>query len=151
MKQKNFLPAFFIIAAVTLLLDQLTKWWALNLESAIIISPQFSLFTTFNTGVSFGMLKSAPWIPTFAALLVVVLIPIFYKRIPAAWAWQISIALIWAGATGNLLDRFNHGAVVDFIALSFWPSFNIADTAITIGGLLAITQTYRDDKGSKKR
>ncbi|HLC84815.1 MAG TPA: signal peptidase II [Candidatus Nanoarchaeia archaeon] len=135
---RYFLPTFTIISVVTLLLDQVTKYLSRSLSNDILLTSFLSIAHTTNTGISFGLLKSLPWLPTIVATLVVVGIPIIYQRIPKTWPLQAGSALIFAGAFGNLIDRVMLGAVTDFIAFSFWPTFNIADAAIVIGGALVI-------------
>jgi len=151
MKKKSFLTWFVTIVVAIILLDQITKYLAQTyLDAVILLTPFLSLAYTTNTGISFGLLQSVPWLPAMVAILVIVFVPIYYKKIPKNWPVQISIALIYAGAAGNLLDRINYGFVVDFIAFSFWPTFNVADASITIGGIMIITYSYLSERKTKK-
>ena len=63
---------------------------------------------------------------------------------------RVALGLVVGGALGNLSDRVlrsNHGAVVDFIALHFWPTFNVADSCIVVGGILAALLLWRGGAG----
>jgi len=141
---------FWSIISGVIILDQLTKYLVnLFLDKELILTSFFSLFLTKNTGISFGMLQGVPWLPTIIAILVVVLTPIFYSKLPKHWPLQIGIALVVGGAAGNLIDRILFGAVMDFIAFSFWPAFNIADTAIVCGGFTVLIANYFDEKKRK--
>ena len=68
-------------------------------------------------------------------LLIIGIIIYYYDKIPKNKYAEISAALILGGAVGNLIDRVLRGHVIDFIDLRIWPSFNIADTAISIGAI----------------
>lgn len=137
------------VAVVVIVLDQLTKTWALRaladgpIES--IGSLQFQLL--YNTGAAFSMGSGkglGPWVSVLAIVVVVGLSLGYTSRFRLG---AISAGLIAGGAIGNLIDRafrgdagFLHGAVVDFIDLQWWPVFNIADACIVVGaGLLVLT------------
>jgi len=141
--EKRFLIGFSIITLTVFVLDQFTKAWARSLNYDLLITPWFSLAYTTNTGISFGMLQDFPLLPTLVAIGVIGLIIFKYRDLPKDWLLQVSVALILAGAAGNLMDRFLYSAVTDFIAFSFWPSFNIADSAVVIGGLLFLLNEYK--------
>ena len=92
-----------------------------------------------NRGIAFGLLQGQTVLVSLAAIIVVVVSVRRYRqmrRVPAAVA--LSVGLIVGGAIGNLLDRVRLGYVVDFISVSIWPNFNIADAAITLGVLLMV-------------
>jgi signal peptidase II len=142
------LPRALALAAVVILLDQLTKWLILTVVMApprvIEVTGFFNIVLAFNRGVSFGLLASdyswKPYLLAGLALAVVGLL-LHWLRGQRGWAATVSVGLIVGGAVGNILDRFVHGAVVDFldfhVAGWHWPAFNVADTAIVCGvGLL---------------
>jgi len=142
---------FAAITAAIIVLDQLTKYVVIQRfrlhENVRIIPGFFDLTYVRNPGAAFGFLAGAPgvWRSIFfitvsiAALAVIlVLVRQAHDRLPL-----IAFALIGGGAVGNLIDRVRFGEVVDFIDWYYrtyhWPTFNIADSAISIGvGLLAI-------------
>jgi signal peptidase II len=141
------------VAAGVLIVDQLTKWWALNeLENGNIIelvgSLQLNLY--FNTGVAFSLGSDGglgPWISLLAIVVVVAVSFGATSRFPLG---AVASGLISGGAVGNLLDRafrgddgFLHGAVIDFIDLQWWPVFNVADAAIVVGAILLVIASFR--------
>lgn len=134
-------------------MDQLTKWWALAaLDGARNIDVVWTLRLrlVFNRGAAFGLgSRFAPLIAILAVVVVVVLL-----REGGALrgrAARLSLGLVLGGAIGNLSDRlfregggFLGGAVVDFIDLQWWPVFNVADMAITVGAALLAFAAWRD-------
>lgn len=153
MKDDN-LPWFLTVVTSIVAIDRLTKIVAINYlqgKQSIALLPFLHLTYTTNTGISFGLLKGFPWIPFTVGVGVAAAIAWYYRRIPAQWIPQNCAALIMAGAIGNVWDRMVYGTVIDFIDLRVWPVFNIADSAITIGGLLAAYWVFIGEKRSKKR
>lgn len=138
-----------VIAALTVALDQLSKWAALEVldlpGGAIQVTPFFNLVMVWNRGVSFGMFNSAgalaPWFLAGLALAVVVGLVIWLQRADQVLT-GLGLGLIIGGALGNVIDRVRFGAVVDFLdfhALGYhWPAFNLADSAICVGALLLL-------------
>lgn len=141
---------FGLLAAIVftvVILDQLTKWQvtsAMRLHESIpIISDLFSLTYIRNSGAAFGILAGshAGFRLVFFGLtsvLALALLGTIYMRLsPADWIGQVSVASIFGGAVGNLIDRIRFGEVIDFLDFSFlghhWPAFNVADAAITVG------------------
>ena len=139
------------ITAAVIALDQLTKQLVVRSfklhESVPVIPGFFDLTYVRNPGAAFGFLAGAQgmWRSIFfitvsmvALAVILALVRQSRERLPL-----IALALIGGGAVGNLVDRVRFGEVVDFIDWYYrtyhWPTFNIADSAITIGvGLLAI-------------
>jgi signal peptidase II len=133
------------VAAGVVLVDQLTKWWALSRLSGgpihVIWTLDFEL--TRNRGSSFSLLQGTT---DFLVPVVVVATAVL-----GVLAWRSSstgravlYGLILGGAVGNLADRlFRGGAVVDFVALHFWPTFNVADACIVVGCALLIVSVLR--------
>ena len=143
-----------IAAVVIILLDQFTKWWILT---SVMTPPQripitgfFDLVLVFNRGVSFGIFGGAPSWAT-AALIVFALL---LSAALCIWMWRAdsvllgtALGFVVGGAIGNVIDRFLHGAVVDFldfhVAGYHWPAFNVADSAITIGVAFLIIDSLK--------
>jgi len=126
-----------LAAALVVGLDQLTK--ALVVGSVEVgerreVLPFLDLVHVENDGVAFGFLgESSQGIVlavTFAALALVVGWFAFNRDRPLAW---LAVGLLAGGALGNLIDRLARNGVVDFIDFPAWPSFNVADIAITLG------------------
>ena len=141
-RRTNFL-ILAVIAAVWLGLDQLTKQWALSALSDgpnHVIGP-LSFRLVFNSGSAFGInALSGLWLGLLAIIVVGFLL--FYSRNLPGKAMTVLLGLVIGGALGNLADRifragdgFMSGRVVDFIDLSRWPVFNLADSGIVIGAI----------------
>ncbi len=125
---------FFSLTFFIVLLDQLTKYLVLKLQPNLDLK-LFTLHLIKNTGAGFGLLKNQTYLLTIVSILVAIFIIYYYKKIPKQKLPQISAALFLAGTFGNLIDRLTRKFVVDFIDFSFWPAFNLADAAITIGAI----------------
>jgi signal peptidase II len=132
-------------------LDQLTKAWVVaSLSDAPleIIGTTVEFRVSRNTGGAFSLFQGfTPILAVLAIIVAVVLVRVLHRtRDPVI---LIALALILAGAVGNLLDRvfrspgFLRGAVVDFVRVGSFPSFNVADSAITIGALLLVVWGWR--------
>lgn len=136
------------IAAVVIVVDQLTKHWALNaLENGRIVDVVGSLRLNlaFNRGMAFSQGDGiGPLIPVIAITVVAALL-MAVGRSSSRW-FTLGVGLIIGGSLSNVGDRLFRnegrlrGAVVDFIDLQWWPVFNVADVGIVVGaGLLLIT------------
>jgi len=99
-----------------------------------------------NTGAAFGLLTNQSLLLTFVAFFAIGLIIYYYRKAPdGAWPLRAALGLQLGGAVGNLIDRLRQGYVTDFIDLRFWPVFNLADSAITVGAvLLAVSLLWPD-------
>jgi signal peptidase II len=139
------------ISAVVLVLDQLTKVWAVDAltgQAPIVVIPGFFDFSlVHNTGAAFGILADAPgWQNAFfivvAGLVSVFIVWSLVRVKDDEIQTAIAFALIFGGAVGNVIDRVRQGYVVDFIHWFYdgwhWPTFNIADSAISVGAVLLV-------------
>ena len=138
------------LSVFIILLDQLVKYEAvrsLGYHQPIEILPIFNLTLTFNRGSAWGFLNTAAgWqIGMFSMIAIVVSAILIFAlyRLPAKSVVQAAgISLILGGAIGNLIDRFSQAYVVDFLELHYkawyFPVFNLADLAITLGASLLI-------------
>lgn len=154
---------FLWVSLVVVLADQASKLWILDnfYEYQVVqIWPVFNLTLVYNTGAAFSFLADAGgWqrylFSSLAAVVSVVLL-VWLKGMQAherlvAWA----VALVLGGAIGNLIDRLVYGKVVDFIQWHweqyYFPSFNLADSAITLGVVLLLVDTFLPaDRAQKK-
>ena len=130
---------FFLIAFLIALFDQIIKLIvAQNLLVPIQLIESFlELNLVHNTGASFGLFQGTSIILSVISVLVIILI-IYYLPKISKGTEQILFAIILGGITGNLIDRIIRGYVIDYISFRFWPAFNIADSAITIGAISLI-------------
>ncbi|NTW02943.1 MAG: signal peptidase II [Oscillochloris sp.] len=122
--------------------DQLSKMWVIAqlspepLHMAISLGPTWlNVVYTQNTGVAFGLFQNMPQLFTFTSILITAgAIYAYIFHLPNRITWiQASMGLIIGGSLGNIFDRLRLGSVVDFISVGWWPVFNLADSAITIG------------------
>ena len=153
MRNNYYLGALLILAA-----DQLTKWAAaleLPDHPVELIPGYLRLSYVSNSGVAFGFLAGhdSAWKPyVLAALAVVALVVIFIygrRMPPGRRLLQWALAVTMGGILGNFVDRILRGYVIDFIEFHiqdsfYWPNFNVADSAITIGIALLLIDTVRN-------
>lgn len=141
---------WLLVAVIIVIADQWTKGLASNALTygrAVEILPVFNLTLQHNTGAAFSFLSDAGgwqrWFFTVISSVVSVVLLVWLTRLPAQQKLMMaSLCLILGGAIGNLWDRVMLGYVVDFISVhyhgKYFPAFNIADSAITIGAGLMI-------------
>lgn len=153
-------PMAYSIGLGVILADQLSKLWVLyslelpKLGSVPVLGP-FKLTMVWNQGVSFGLLRAdngfMRWLLVLFSLVVAVIIAVMVRKVQRpllGWAF----GLVMGGAIGNMIDRARLGAVADFLdfqALHFPWVFNIADSAITIGVVLLLVDTFLTDRREK--
>jgi len=149
-KSRDRLGLFLLVALLVVILDQLSKFWIDANRPQIELLPGFlDLRYTENTGAIFGLFHShtAVFIGLGIAGVIVLLVFLHYFP-PVTTLGVLSFALILGGAVGNLIDRIRLGYVVDFVSLHlrdlfFWPAFNVADAALTVGILALIYYFYK--------
>ena len=130
----------FIVAAIIVGLDQLTKFLIYGTPARSILGNLLWFESTLNTGVAFSMFEGMQILFVIVAAIASVLF--VYLIISKKWLTskleKISVALVLAGTIGNLIDRIVFNGVRDFIYLKFinFAIFNVADMAITIGAIL---------------
>ena len=144
MTSKKQFRRYIVIAGIVILIDQLTKWLVRSyLESPIPLFPTFVLAHISNTGAGFGILADERLLLSAVAMLVVIWITMLVAREQQTTLSCTALGLISGGALGNLLDRLIQGAVTDFLDFSFFPAFNAADSAITIGALVLVYDAWK--------
>lgn len=129
--------------------DQVTKVLALDhlRQGEIVLAPFLNLALAFNTGAAFSFLANAGgWQNLFfvgVAIVVSIVILMMARRLGADDRQvMLGLMLVLGGAIGNVIDRVRLGYVIDFIDLHYqswhWPTFNVADSAITLGAVLLV-------------
>jgi signal peptidase II len=142
------------LSAIVIVLDQLTKSWvtsAFQLGDSLTVTSFFNLVLAYNTGAAFSFLADAGgWQRVFFIAIAVIasVVIVYLLRKPQNHRLtNMALALILGGAIGNVIDRVRLGHVVDFIQVHaggyYWPAFNVADSAITIGAVLLIWVSFR--------
>jgi signal peptidase II len=126
-------------AVVILVADQVTKSLAAHdlANGPVHLAGPLSLQLSYNTGAAFSI-GAGLTLPIIVIGFVLVLLLAWFARGTPSTLAAVATGMILGGALGNLADRLfrgHHGAVVDFIHFDFWPTFNLADTAIVIGTL----------------
>lgn len=134
-------------AGLVVAADQVTKSLAtaqLGPGSRHLLGP-LGLALGYNSGAAFSLFtKATPLLGTLEAVLAVVLSWLAWRA--RSWGVAVGAGLLLGGALGNLCDRIfrgHHGSVVDFITLSHWPTFNVADACVTVGALSLIVLQLR--------
>lgn len=152
MLKKNLI--IFSIIFFTFFLDLITKNYAVNnllLNHSVIINAFLNFTLAFNYGAAFSFLSDAGgWQRWFFVIFSIVVISfIAYILIKDKDSEYIAYSFIFGGALGNLYDRFLLGYVIDFIEFHYnnfyWPIFNIADIAISIGIILLLYSMFSKD------
>lgn len=143
-----------LIAGSVILLDQGTKAWVRDhLAYGEGFRPWPDLFPYGrivhwrNTGAAFGLFQEGGGVFALLAIVVGAMIIFYFPKIERGdWPLRLAMGLQLGGAMGNLLDRLQHGHVTDFVAVSNFPVFNIADTSITFGVLILLVGVWLSDK-----
>lgn len=142
----------YALVPLLLVLDQVTKLWALEHLSPVpkpVLGDLLYFTLVHNTGAAFGILEGRSWVLGWASLLVGAwLLWLLERRPPPLTAW--GLGMVAAGALGNAIDRLGRGFVVDFLDLgtSFplvanFPVFNVADSLVTLGVLVLLLARRR--------
>jgi signal peptidase II len=137
------------VAAVVVVADQLTKWWALHRLSRgpITIIGSARLALTHNSGGAFGLGSGVVPVVVLAVVALVVVLFVVGRSVDRQ-SVAVALGLVLGGALGNLADRvfrapgFGRGSVIDFVDLRWWPVFNVADAAITCGCVLLVLLSF---------
>jgi signal peptidase II len=151
---KKELPGIYKIgpvAAFVYFLDQLTKFWVrvtFRQGQRWDLLPFFSLNRVENTGAAFGIMTGQNLFFIVSSFAVLVLLVFAGRGLPENWKSWFGQGFVWGGALGNLTDRLINGHVTDFLDFFLkehhWPSFNVADSAITVGAGLLLLCTFGD-------
>jgi len=146
------------VSVVVLILDQCTKLLAdalLGAYQSVELLPFLALRKAYNYGAAFSFLGDASgwqrWFFIILALVVIGILVAWLRRLPASdTRTRVALVLILGGAAGNVIDRLVYGYVIDFIDVFYgswhWPTFNIADSAISVGAFLLILDAFLGHK-----
>jgi signal peptidase II len=153
---------FVLTAAISLLLDQLSKIYIDRtfelFQSLPVIENFFHITYLRNPGAAFGILAdNSIRLPFFISISVIASLGILWylRRVRADDRWQqLALGLIFSGALGNLIDRVRLGEVIDFLDVHWyrhhWPAFNLADSGICVGVGIILLCSLRDERQRKK-
>ncbi len=151
------------LAAAIIVADQLIKAWMVQhfapLERVRVLRV-LDIILTYNTGAAFSFLSEASgwqrWLFVLLALGVSAVLIVWMRRLRAAVHGLLAcgLALIVGGALGNMIDRLTLGRVVDFIHVhwrqAYFPAFNLADSAITVGAVVLLIDAWRETRGARQ-
>jgi len=152
---------FAVISVVGLIMDQITKVYidrSMRLYDSIQVFENFFHVTYVrNKGAAFSFLSNASWrLPFFITVSIIaslVILVAFRKLRDDQKLAQVSLAMIFSGAVGNLIDRVRLGEVIDFLDVHWyrhhWPAFNVADSLICVGVLLLAIDMMLEEKRHK--
>ncbi len=149
-RRRDWRIVFFLLALIVVALDRVSKLWVqkhiLEGQAISVIPHVFRLTHVLNEGAAFSLFNDAPANPTrwallafslLAAVIVTVLLVRTGRRFSAT---ALGLALVLGGAVGNAWDRIQYKMVTDFLEVRIvhyhWPDFNLADSAIVVGGIL---------------
>jgi signal peptidase II len=142
------------LSLLAVILDQASKLaiaGSMQLYESIEIVPFFKLTYVHNTGAAFSFLSEAGgwqrWFFAGLALAISAVIAVWLARLKKhETLLAVALALVLGGAVGNLIDRLAYGYVIDFLDVYYdtwhWPAFNIADSAITLGVMLMLLESF---------
>jgi signal peptidase II len=139
------------LAAAIIVADFSTKAWVLStfhLHESVVVTSFFNLVLVMNPGASFSFLADAGgwqrWFFIVLALGISAWLVVLIRHHAVEKLMPAALALVLGGALGNVIDRIRFGAVVDFVQVHYaswyFPAFNVADSAITVGVILLIWQ-----------
>ncbi|MDX2163835.1 MAG: signal peptidase II [Gammaproteobacteria bacterium] len=141
---------WLLLSFLVIVLDQLSKWYAvahLQLQIPVEVNPYFNWYLDYNHGAAWSFLADESgwqrWVLSgFSAVISVVILFLLKRSSPQHKAANTGLALILGGAIGNLIERIHPGVVTDFIQWHignhYWPTFNLADSAVCIGAVIYI-------------
>ena len=151
------------VTVAVIALDQFTKWWIVHtfqIDERLHVLPVLDITLWYNEGAAFSFLAQASgwqrWLFTLLAFVVGAALVWWMRRLKGRSQWLLccSLALILAGALGNVIDRVRIGHVVDFILVhwnnSIFPAFNVADSAISVGAVFLLFDAWRESRGAKR-
>jgi signal peptidase II len=149
------------ITALAIVIDQLTKLWIVrNVTNDIFVLPVLNIIHTVNYGAAWSMFEnwggSQRWLLSALAVVVSIAIGVWLRRLTFARHRLLigGLSLILGGALGNVIDRLRLGHVIDFIQVhwgnSYFPAFNVADSAISVGAVLVILDSFLESRREKR-
>lgn len=154
---------WLLLSVLIIIADQVSKFYIVeNLvyRQRIQLSSLLDITRLHNTGAAFSFLADMGgwqrWFFVGLGLIVAIIIIVWLLRLrlPQQLTLAVGLSLILGGAIGNVIDRLIYGHVVDFIHVHYsdmyWPAFNVADSAITLGAVLLIVDTFRDSRRSRQ-
>ena len=141
---------WLLLSLIVVILDQLSKWYVathLQLQTHVEVNRYFNWYLDYNHGAAWSFLAGeSGWqrwaLSGFSAVIAIIILFLLKRSSSQHKAANTGLALILGGAVGNLIDRIYPGVVTDFIQWHignhYWPTFNIADSAVCVGAVIYI-------------
>ena len=149
---------FGCVGLLVILADQISKTWIranLDIGQSLFDVGFFQVVHVYNTGAAFGIFKDQSLTLTIVAFIGIIVILLIVFFLHSRWPFldsllvRAAIGLLLGGTVGNLIDRLRFGYVTDFIDIGIWPTFNIADSAITVGVIIFAYSLLRLTRAKK--
>ena len=149
------------VSALVVVLDQLTKMWIVaSVGHDIYVLPVLNIIHTVNYGAAWSMFENMGgaqrWLLSLLAVGVSIAIVVWLRKLSSTIQRLLTagLALILGGAIGNVIDRLRLGHVVDFVQVhwgnSYFPAFNVADAAISVGAACVILDSFLEHRREKR-
>ena len=135
----------FLIVLLVVAADQLSKIWVrsnIPFRESLFEVGFFRLTHVQNTGAAFGLFQGQSFLLSIVAMVGIAVFLVYTLVIYRGFPFldnmpnRVAVGLVLSGTVGNLIDRLRFGYVTDFIDFGFWPAFNVADSAVTVGVIL---------------
>lgn len=144
MKTKINIGKYLTIFLGIIIIDIVSKIILQNANYSIIPN-FFEIKTMYNTGIAFSFLTGYSFILIFLITAVLCYVSyLWYKA--SSEHYKIALTIVFSGGLANLLERIFFGRITDFIAFSFWPAFNVADSAVSIGIIYLLILSIKKEK-----
>ncbi|MEM4711122.1 MAG: signal peptidase II [Candidatus Woesearchaeota archaeon] len=137
---------YIIMFLIFIILDRITKIWALTLKEKPITFHILEFTYITNTGAGFNILNNQNTLLIWIAIIALGTIIYYNSHFP-----KLAFVMIVAGIIGNLIDRIIYGYVIDMINLKFWPVFNISDSLIFLGVVYTIIFWFKNSKNPARK
>ena len=150
-EEKRIIWASAIIVGVLVLIDQITKCMIIDkfpqVGDSVVITSFFNINHVRNLGAAWGMFSGYGYVLLSFSVIVLIALIYFMRHLTEGWRERyIALSMVASGIIGNSIDRLWHHSVVDFLDFHInqhhWPSFNIADSAITVGVTIFIISSF---------
>lgn len=148
----------YTVPVVIIVLDQILKrlifTW-LGPDAAVhrweVLGSAVAFEYVENRGAAFGILPEQTELLTAVSIAISIFaIVVMHREMQHHPLSALAIGMIVGGAVGNIVDRIWHGFVVDFVAVGMWPKFNLADSMISIGVVLLLVSSFRDERSAQR-
>ncbi|MFH1361595.1 MAG: signal peptidase II [bacterium] len=141
---------FYLFALLIIVVDQVIKYFIHNLlrlgQSIPLVGNVLNLTYVRNTGAAFSLfIGFSPYLIVVGLIVVLAVIYFHHKLPPKSWWVQVGLSFVLGGSLGNLIDRIFRSYVIDYIDITVWPVFNLADIMINIGVIMIAIKLFQKE------